>query len=666
MAGDCGSHASGLPASGFGIVTMGIKFRLLVFVVCSISAVSARGGCKELLAATGFEELKHWNGRIGVAVRKEANGVKMVDIKPAGFFGGGISRTIRLPVKSAGAIVARVRVKGTGLVPGDKTYQKAKLMLKYKDGDGVTVRRAQHLPREFDWRDVFVVAKIPQNVESVTLHLRNEAKKGIFSAQSISVQACDETGIASLDYPRQWNAFTKKSSGRQFFLDPRQINWHPLKRDLLGYNLAYRVHHQKIDNMLSPPDVNALHPNVLRFPSGIEANFYHWQYDGFDPADFRRFPSFNKPGLRNAYRQTSKGRGRHGLVSVSKWAKKHDASLSLVLNVTTVSDSEELVRFIAHVRKLGVKVKYIELGNELYLKAQGGEVVEDAHDYVKIVIPIIARLKKAFPDLPIGLPISLTNQKWDRVIQDARISFDAVILHPYINVSCIATVGQDQDLIHYSAKGLPELFSRVARQFPGKELWVTEWNFQDRPIRRLAKTSTGALFAANGLLSMLDDTNVTTSMYFSLFSRGLGILPVYSDAGPIIDKEPSPTLAFWQGMGAIFNQSTHTGKPAIDIRSSSGSASTGSIDNVRVRAFRGEKNWHLLIVNNSLSDLTLPIKHLGSSTEKIPWHAVTMSSFPAKETAKVKFYNSGASREHVVIEPMSATWIGPFGLKEGF
>ncbi|MEE9398492.1 MAG: hypothetical protein V3V31_15955 [Methylococcales bacterium] len=645
---------------------MGINLRLSVFFACSVWAVSAQSGCKELVPATGFGDLEHWSGRIGVNIRKEANGVKVVDIKPAGLFGfgGGISRTIRVPVKSASLIVARARVKGTGLVPGDKKYRKAKLVLEYKDVNGSTIRRAQHLPTAFDWRDVFVVADIGENIKSVTLRLSNEARKGIFSAQSVSIQICDKKGIDSLDYPRRWSTLVKRTSGQQLLINPSQINWHPLKQDLLGYNLAYRVEQKKIANLLSLPDVTALYPNVVRFPSGIQANFYHWQYDGFDPADFKRFPAFDKPGVRNAYRQTSKGHGKHGLASVVKWVKAHGARLSLVLNVTTASNTEDLVGFISHVRNLGAEVKYIELGNELYFKEQGGDVVHDAHDYVKIVAPIIARLKKTFPDLPVGIPISHTKKEWNRVIQDARIPFDAVILHPYVDVSCVATVEQDLGLIHYSAKVLPELFSRVARRFTGKKIWVTEWNFQDQPYRRLTKTSTGALFSANGLLSMLDDGNVTAGMYFSLFSRGSGLLPVYTNAGPITSKEPSPALAFWQGIGEIFNQSTHTGKLDIKIKSTSEGISTASIGNVRIRAFRGEKNWHLLIVNNDLSKLILPISQLGTPTQNIPWHAITMSSSPEKETTKAKFYNTGTSEEHVAIEPMSVTWIGPFGLKD--
>ena len=175
----------------------------------------------------------------------------------------------------------------------------------------------------------------------------------------------------------------------------------------------------------------------------------------------------------------------------------------------------------------GLPADRFELGNELYLRIWSRQT-PNAGVYARKAEAHAREVKAVFPRAKVSVCITAPlaaiaeygNPRvpaWDGRL--ARASFyDAVVLHAYAmsgDLGDMADVSADEyvrwALIRSSEAYLGRLYGWLARVFPGREIWMTEWNLNNNIYERghrsegssfqPARTILTGLFAANVLLN---------------------------------------------------------------------------------------------------------------------------------------------------------------------
>jgi hypothetical protein len=216
----------------------------------------------------------------------------------------------------------------------------------------------------------------------------------------------------------------------------------------------------------------ALSPGTLRWPGGTEADYFSWT-TGRDTEAPRSF-SFTLSDLLAAYRAT-------GAPPI------FDLNVLAPGNRTNVADQLGMLRAAA---ALGLPVRYVEIGNELY-GGVGRAAFPDGAAYGKTVALYVRALHAAFPGVQVaadacyaltpGCPAGWNGQ----VLAAAAGSGapDAMILHTYPGQQYAAfTAALVPGMLAGAYQGAQELQQGVSA-LQGEPVWVTEYNFRG-PYRK--------------------------------------------------------------------------------------------------------------------------------------------------------------------------------------
>ena len=213
-----------------------------------------------------------------------------------------------------------------------------------------------------------------------------------------------------------------------------------------------------------------LNPGTIRWPGGTGADFYDW-HNGTEPGSGF---TFTLQDLDNAWLATGK-----------------QATPMFDLNVlSNPHDTSDQIQMLNQAHNLGMPIRYIELGNELYFDGPNGAFTTgfpNGTDYGQTVATYVAALHRQFPGVQVAAdailhpaPNTPREDTWNATMLAAAAaggaSPDAIILHDYPGPSY-------QDL---TATDLPTLFdgpykavsdiSAAARTFGGTPIWLTEYN----------------------------------------------------------------------------------------------------------------------------------------------------------------------------------------------
>jgi hypothetical protein len=221
----------------------------------------------------------------------------------------------------------------------------------------------------------------------------------------------------------------------------------------------------------------ALEPATIRWPGGTEADFYDW-HTGLDTQKPNRTP-FTLGDLAAAYRAT-------GAVPIF--------DLNVLAAANRANPSDQLV-MLEQARRLGLPVRYVEIGNELYANGPGfAEAYPDGAAYARTVAAYAEALHGAFPGVEVAadavaFPEDQRQQSWDKELLNGAVgagSPDALIVHFYPGLY----------LKHLSPANLPYLFAnaessiaqlaQITSSLGDKPIWLTEYNFRGpyRAFRR--------------------------------------------------------------------------------------------------------------------------------------------------------------------------------------
>jgi hypothetical protein len=228
----------------------------------------------------------------------------------------------------------------------------------------------------------------------------------------------------------------------------------------------------------------ALQPGTLRYPGGTEANNFQWLL-GYPvkPSAHSRCKTFicGKANVVRGYRFT--------LAKLEAAYRATGAAPIFDLNMLDSTVGEQLT-MLRVARRLGLPVRYVELGNELYFgNPEWAAYYPTAADYGRAVATYVKALHRAFHGVQVAAigsaPSDTPRERtWNTQMLDAARRAhglpDAITLHKY--------PGYRKSL---QTTGLPALFAQpyaavkdlnsVLGRLPVPEpAWVTEYNIEPK------------------------------------------------------------------------------------------------------------------------------------------------------------------------------------------
>ncbi|WP_227981884.1 hypothetical protein [Nocardia spumae] len=249
-----------------------------------------------------------------------------------------------------------------------------------------------------------------------------------------------------------------------------------LGRDFLGVNGARIISADNARQWHDPAFADALAalgPGLLRVQGGTTSQWIDWRTGLFRDIAGGDFAGRND--------------GRPPLL-LTDWAeliRRTGATPVFDLNVvnSTLDDQLDMLR---EARRLGMAVRYVELGNELWVPmSRYTAVFATGADYARAMNDWIAAIRTEFPDVAIGVAAvvegmlgSALDQRlsgWNQGLYDTIRGADAVVFHPYWIVDPISA-----DLSSTAAGGCAAWNSLARHSFPnvpaGLDIWLTEYN----------------------------------------------------------------------------------------------------------------------------------------------------------------------------------------------
>lgn len=257
--------------------------------------------------------------------------------------------------------------------------------------------------------------------------------------------------------------------------------------------------------------------SALRFPGGTRGNQYDWSTGKI------REGAEDEAGRSELWKNKTVP-----MKTFMSRAAETGVSVSYVLNIT---DSSESIRALArHWRSTDAPVGWVELGNEYYLP-ELAEGIGGPEGYLREAKQALAALRAGGYRGPVGLVAAPEEvpgredhhgafQEWNEKLSRADISsFDAVVLHYYPTPEQIGF----EEAYEEGPSGLIAATQKLRTTFPGKQIWVTEWNLGKPASAPEFNTVWHALFDLRILKAMLD-SKVDLAYYHVLTGPGWELL----------------------------------------------------------------------------------------------------------------------------------------------
>lgn len=333
-------------------------------------------------------------------------------------------------------------------------------------------------------------------------------------------------------------------------LSPRLGPDRPLPPEYIGLNGNVLSLERPWDDPQLLAAFRQTHAGLFRFPAGTIANTWDWDLGWLDPL-------VKTEDLIDWVRQIDRGpanRRRYGLDDLARFHRGTGTTVVFVLNLLS-KDLEHSLRGLRRARDLGLPVRYIEMGNELFFNLPlESRVFPTPEDYGRTCQSWLTAIKREFPGVKCGLVAGgrAGHPRSDRWTERALAhcpAADAVIVHTYTPSGLLGRVRRDVTAgTEGRTEGAPDLPPEARQQLElrllnspagfaqamttayaaarrnkdahrhgDKEVWMTEWNLRaDREAFR--GTWANALFIACFYHAFLEDAAVTMSHYHNIVS----------------------------------------------------------------------------------------------------------------------------------------------------
>lgn len=369
-----------------------------------------------------------------------------------------------------------------------------------------------------------------------------------------------------------------------------------IPRELYGTNVEWRWNANGLWNeKLQRPDpeltelVKDLGVTLIRYPGGVYSDFYHWR-EGIGPLNER-------PMVLHEAGSQDKSRPYFGTDEALAFAKDVGAELLITVNAGT-GTAKEAADWVRYVNRDGLRVRYWEVGNELYI---GGDAPIpkatsiDAKTYAQRYLEFARAMRAADPRIKIGAIggenegryTVVTYPNWNRtLLQTAGKEIDFLSVHnAYFPV---VLDGRTEVRKAYEAmfaapalieRNLETLEGQIRQWVPDRaseiEIAVTEWgpwfhiDLQKSPYIDHTKTLGSALYSASALKTFIESPKTRMAAFWMLNDMGtLGIIGSRNTKfPPQPDWEPTARYYAFQLFSRHFGDrlvSTTTQSPTFD------------------------------------------------------------------------------------------------------
>lgn len=366
---------------------------------------------------------------------------------------------------------------------------------------------------------------------------------GLFAAETVNDLPHTESPLADMPFPYDVSEDLRLASCR---IDISTRDARPLNKLLYGFNTNMASAHSggpRYDAPAIVEAVSALRPGLLRFPGGTISNWYNWRNDDFDTPP-ERAPDFAKKLV--AYRKEAKG---YGYVAFKALIEKFNIEPIITVNIFTQAP-KDAVAWFESMRADGLKIRYCELGNEVYTKEQKSPETETPEGYISVTKAFARALKEWDPGLRISVNTARRAKRWTSHLAKENY-FDAIVYHSYPG-SYDDPIRRDIIINYFSVERLiREMVTDFQRDFPNRPVWMTEWNISNKLQKSgYGHTALHALCNTTWWLEFLNHPDtLQLAAYHVLAGAGFGPLELDTEQGMIY-----PEFSAWQLIGKIQSQ----------------------------------------------------------------------------------------------------------------
>ena len=484
-----------------------------------------------------------------------------------------------------------------------------------------------------------------------------------------------------------------------------------LSQDFLGFNSDAGA------NVMSDPSfpaaLNQLNPETLRgIIGGTPSDYFNWQTGQYFIASSNTNTlTFIRPGLPNPpfmlsdYVNALKTAHANGIFNINVMtycpvdnanpASTSQAGASCTLaqacgpNPSQYASSctstdytwglNYQIAMLQAAQNMGVPIKYIELGNELYITSNADYVYyfPTPQAYVNKVNAWIPVLKQDFPGAKVAVigyhqPANTQESAWNQAIIGGVHGEDAVVFHTYYGsqIPNGGSVANPQDLATMLSNAAQAIYSSVQNQdlkyLPaGVSAWITEWNLWSDNLQIEHGSWAQGLTEANYALDLarapqieLTDNHdlISKQIYGALFANSQGY-GTTAEAGKSIGT-PSPlptTQPFGMTAGGFalsaLLRSLHgaTGTATLNFSSLPNIAGT-SVPGLAGQSFTVNGKTNLYFVNLTATDETVSLGSLSGNYSVLQYasspanfvtgnSSIPANSFTASNTVNIPAYS---------------------------
>jgi hypothetical protein len=400
-----------------------------------------------------------------------------------------------------------------------------------------------------------------------------------------------------------------------------------------------------------------LSPGVLRL-GGTSTMWIDWRTGQF----------IDRPDLPAAYRNNLPTRQGLTMTDYANIMRATGSVPIFDLNVVTSTLADQLAMLHA-AAALGMPIRYIELGNELYDSTKPTYAYEypTGADYATAVNKWIVQIKREFPDAQVAVSawddsnpmtqrLSSRIRQWNTGLLALIHGEDAIVFHTYWNLPPGVIPGTPESVqpaLHAGAQRWQSVAQTDLPELPpGVEAWFTEWNINGAPYQGyrgpLRENWAHGLSVAWFALASAADNRVGFSVHHDVLSGGATATIYNGDRS----TQRYGLAADGQSLSPIYG--------AFKGATAAGAMTVDDPDNVLAVAVRGTK---VKVVAVNLSSQPRQITLPPAMAYPAPTHTVAadpgvvIDGAPTGLTAPT-ITDAGTISANVTLAPYSVTVIG--------
>jgi hypothetical protein len=340
----------------------------------------------------------------------------------------------------------------------------------------------------------------------------------------------------------------------------------------------------------------------IRGPGGTDSNFFKWQlgklFKSTDP-DYKTF--YGEKIVRLV--ENSSDDPQYRLTLDDCWNMPDYLNKPYVYCLNIVSDSDEDICTLVKelLKRSGSRPLFLELGNEIYSVTYQTKF-PTVREYVTRCQHLAEMIKSIDKDIKVSVcspnPVLVervvkdpNNQMkddgefsvagrlaaWRPALEKSQDYFDAVSVHYYNRIRKFDDKPNKEDAMeHFFAEN--QFFSQkmdaFAKSFPGKELWLTEWNVMNVPllaekdetqkgVLSVSKYTGTALVLSDLACRMMENESVSLTSFHNFYTaNGFGLLN-FKDRQNRDDTRKLPQFYAFEAIGEILKDNDTLYRPTL-------------------------------------------------------------------------------------------------------